>query len=132
MEQKKIPKDQSQIAFLGDDGKLVYVSDFRGNQILDFSNAGYMGGGVKIPNVKVKATVKPGDGDDTARIQAAIDEVSQLPVGKDGFRGAVLLKKGKYEVGGTLKIKASGVVLRGEGQDDKGTSSTARERRRAI
>jgi hypothetical protein len=120
-DKKKIPKDQSQIAFLGDDGKLVYVSDFRGNQILDFSNVGYMGGGVKIPNVKVKATVKPGDGDDTARIQAAIDEVSQLPVGKDGFRGAVLLKKGKYEVGGTLKIKASGVVLRGEGQDDKGT-----------
>ncbi|WP_237391733.1 discoidin domain-containing protein [Paenibacillus dendrobii] len=117
----KIPKDQSQIAFLGKDGKMVYISDFRGNQILDFSNVGYMGGGVKIPDVKVKATVKPGDGDDTARIQAAIDEVSQLPVGKDGFRGAVLLKKGKYEVGGTVKINASGIVLRGEGQDEKGT-----------
>ncbi|MEC0370142.1 discoidin domain-containing protein [Paenibacillus chibensis] len=120
-DKKKIPKNQSQIAFLGKDGKMVYVSDFRGNQILDFSNAGYMGGGVKIPDVKVKATVSPGDGDDTARIQAAIDEVAQLPVGKDGFRGAVLLKKGKYEVGGTVKINASGIVLRGEGQDEKGT-----------
>ncbi|MGN7491957.1 discoidin domain-containing protein [Paenibacillus sp. SAF-054] len=117
----KIPKDQSQIAFLGKNGNMVYISDFRGNQILDFSNVGYMGGGVKIPDVKVKATVKPGDGDDTARIQAAIDEVSKLPVGKDGFRGAVLLKKGKYEVGGTIKINASGIVLRGEGQDEKGT-----------
>ncbi|MCJ8013090.1 discoidin domain-containing protein [Paenibacillus sp. KQZ6P-2] len=117
----KIPKDQSQIAFLGKDGKLVYVSDFRGNQILDFSNVGYMGGGVKLPDVKVKATVKPGDGDDTARIQVAIDQVAAMPVGEDGFRGAVLLKKGKYEVGGTLKINASGIVLRGEGQDEKGT-----------
>ncbi|MEC0239349.1 discoidin domain-containing protein [Paenibacillus dokdonensis] len=120
-EKKKIPKDQSQIAFLGKDGKMIYVSDYRGNQILDFSNVGYMGGGVKIPEVKVKATVKPGDGDDTAHIQAAIDQVAQMPIGKDGFRGAVLLKKGKYEVGGTLKINASGIVLRGEGQDDKGT-----------
>jgi len=43
----------------------------------------------------------------SARIQAAIDHVS--PKG-----GAVFLERGQYEVGGTLRISASGVVLRGE------------------
>ncbi|MGF7046485.1 hypothetical protein J2T13_000961 [Paenibacillus sp. DS2015] len=120
-ELNKIPKNQSQIAFLGKDDKLVYVGDFRGNRILDFSNAGYMGGGVKIPDVKVRVTVQPQDGDDTARIQAAIDQVAQMPIGTDSFRGAVLLKKGKYEIAGTLTIQVGGIVLRGEGQDEKGT-----------
>lgn len=121
LDPKSVLAGQSPIAFLGKDGKMVYIGDYRGNQILDFSNVGYMGGGVKIPNVPVKATVSPGEGDDTARIQAAIDEVARLPLGKDGFRGTVLLKKGRYDVGGTLTVKASGIVLRGMGQDEKGT-----------
>ncbi|WJH32395.1 discoidin domain-containing protein [Paenibacillus sp. CC-CFT747] len=119
--EKDIPKNQSGIAFPGKKGKLVYVGDFRGNRILDFSNAGYGGGGVKLPDVKTEVTLAPGDGDDTARIQAAIDQVAQMPAGKDGFRGAVLLKKGKYEVAGTLTITAGGIVLRGEGDGEDGT-----------
>jgi hypothetical protein len=91
----------------------------------DYSFAGYRAGGVSIPLAEVKETVSPASGDDRIRIQAAIDAVSALPVDANGLRGAVLLKKGQYEVGDTLWIKASGVVLRGEGQGSDGTVITA-------
>jgi len=114
---------QSQVPWvrMGSDGRLIYKFDAQGNHIPDFSNCGYGGGGVPIPDVPVKATVEPGMGDAGARIQAAIDAVSELPAAADGFRGAVLLKKGRYPVAGQIRIVASGVVLRGEGQDSDGT-----------
>lgn len=105
----------------GEDERLVYTPDHRGNRIPDFSYVGYRGGEevpVPIPDVSVKITLEPQDGDDTERIQDAIDEVSNMPLDADGFRGAVLLTKGIYEVIGTLHINASGVVLQGEGQGD--------------
>src|SRR5436190_23358841 len=84
----------SQWVHPGADGKLVYKTTPSGDRIMDFSFAGYMGGGVAIPDVPVKKTVMPGGpNDDTAAIQAAIDEVSAMPL-KDGFRGAVLLAPG--------------------------------------
>ena len=108
---------------LGDDGKLVYKLDKRGNQIPDFSRCGYMGGGVKLPDVPVVKTLSPskGEADDTAYIQAAIDEVCAMPLKKSGFRGALLLKKGTYRIKETVRIHASGVVVRGEGQHEDGT-----------
>ncbi len=87
----------------------------------DFSYAGYMGGGVAIPAVAVKKTLKPISGDNRAQIQAAIDAVSKLPLDAKGHRGAVLLSKGTYKVSDTLFIQASGVVLRGAGQGTTGT-----------
>src|SRR5476651_868243 len=72
------PTDYSKIVYPGKDGKLVYVPDENGNTIPDFSNCGYMGGGVKLPDVPVQATVNPGEGDAGARIQAAIDKVSAM------------------------------------------------------
>ena len=48
------------IIHLDDTGKLVYVPDEKGNVIPDFSDAGYGGGGVPIPDVPVKAVVGPG------------------------------------------------------------------------
>jgi hypothetical protein len=95
-------------------GKLVYRTLPRGDRIVDFSYAGYRGGGVALPHVPVVRTVAPSGGDDTAAIQRAIDEVSALPI-KDGFRGAVLLAPGTFQVSATLNIAASGVVLRGSG-----------------
>ena len=74
-----------------------------------------------IPSVPVKETVWPVAGDNTANLQAAIDKVSALPLDKNGFRGAVLLKMGYYKMATPLKIQASGVVLRGEGMGDTGT-----------
>lgn len=114
---------RSQLVYLGADGKLVYKADGdKGDTIPDFSNCGYGGGGVRLPDVAVKETVQPAaSGDDTARIQQAIDRVAQLPVGPDGFRGAVLLAKGRYRLGHSIKIAASGIVLRGAGQEENGT-----------
>ena len=97
------------------DGSLQYAIDARGNRIMDFSHAGYNGGGVRIPDVRVVRTVKSIAGDNTPNIQSAIDEVAARPVDADGFRGAVLLERGTYEVAATLRIAASGVVLRGSG-----------------
>ncbi|KAF9281608.1 hypothetical protein BGZ88_011532 [Linnemannia elongata] len=105
------------------------LPDSHGNTVPDFSRVGYREGHVKIPTVPVQMVVEPSldpFSDDTARIQGAIDEVGRLPlecVGNDGarIRGAVLLKAGTYRVAGALIINASGVVLRGEGQDDGGT-----------
>jgi len=109
------------LVFPGIDGRLVYVADSLGNKIPDFSYAGYKGGGVPIPYVAIKETVWPVPGDNSANIQAAIDRVSDLPPDASGFRGAVLLKMGIYELEKPVFIKASGVVLRGEGMSDIGT-----------
>jgi hypothetical protein len=109
------------LVYPGVDGKLVYVADSAGNRIPDFSNAGYKGGGVRIPHVPVKKTVWPVPGDNSAVIQSAIDEISALPPDASGFRGAVLLKMGSYVLDKPLYIIASGVVLRGEGMSDIGT-----------
>lgn len=117
----------SALVYPGEDGRVVYVPDDNGNCIPDFSNCGYMGGGVRIPDVPVKVTLRPAEGDDGARIQAAIDAVAELPVNADGFRGAVLLKRGTYEIAGTLKIAHGGIVLRGEGQGEDGTVLVAAE-----
>src|SRR5436305_11558998 len=73
----------------GPDGKLVYKTTPAGDRIMDFSYAGYMGGGVALPDVPAKRTVKPtGGDDDTAAIQSAIDAVAAMPI-ENGFRGAV-------------------------------------------
>src|SRR3989337_1715039 len=65
----------------GPGGKLVYKTTPAGDRILDFSHAGYMGGGVAIPRVPVKKTVSPTRGeDDSAAIQKAIDELAAMPL----------------------------------------------------
>jgi hypothetical protein len=115
-----IPPTVSKV-YPGPDGKLVYVPDDQGNTIPDFSCAGYGGGGTPIPTAPVKETVWPVVGDNTANLQAAIDRVSALPLDKNGFRGAVLIRMGYYKMATPLSIQASGVVLRGEGMGDTGT-----------
>lgn len=106
-----------------------------GDRIPDFSCCGYGGGGVSLPDVTVKVTLEPVDtGDDTARIQAAIDTVAGMTTGRDGFRGAVLLKAGTYRVAGTLWVRTAGVVLRGAGPETDGTLivATGMEKRTLI
>jgi hypothetical protein len=99
---------------LDSSGRLVYRALPRGDRIVDFSYAGYRGGGVPLPRVPAVRTVAPSGGDDSAEIQRAIDEVSVLPL-NDGFRGAVVLAPGTFQCSATLNIAASGVVLRGSG-----------------
>ena len=109
------------LAFPGTDGKMVYVADSLGNIIPDFSYAGYKGGGIPIPYAATKEIVWPVRGDNADNIQAAIDRVSALPADANGFRGAVLLKMGTYPLYKPIYIRASGVVLRGEGMSEIGT-----------
>lgn len=117
---RDLPPTVSRV-YPGADGRLVYVADEQGNAILDASHAGYGGGGVPIPTVPVRETIWPAAGDNTDRLQAAVDKVSALPVDKYGFRGAVLLRAGYYRMATPVIVKASGVVLRGEGMGDTGT-----------
>lgn len=106
---------------LGNDGKLHYLRDGPGNEVPNFSAAGYRGGGVALPDAPVRVSVAPVEGDDGARIQAALDFVAGLPLDAQGLRGAVQLAKGRYEIAGQLKLDASGVVLRGAGLGADGT-----------
>lgn len=106
---------------IGTDGKLSYKVQENGDRVPDFSYCGYMLSEKSIPNVPVKVIVSPTNGDATLKIQQAINYVSSLPLNKDGFRGTVLLQKGKFEIAGSLSIRASGVVLRGSGPDESGT-----------
>ncbi|WP_242695888.1 DUF6298 domain-containing protein [Desertivirga brevis] len=112
---QKQPKPKPFEPLSAEGGKLVYSAYPNGDRIPDFSYAGYKAGEEAIPNLPVKVVVPVKPGDATLRIQSALDYVASLPADKSGFRGAVLLEKGKYEVGGALQIKASGVVLRGSG-----------------
>lgn len=111
---------KSEWVYTNPQGKLDYKTTAKGDRIMDFSYAGYMGGGVAIPSPAVKVTVEPMAGDNTDAIQAAIDKVAALPL-VNGFRGAVLLKPGKYDCSKTLNITVSGIVLRGSGPGADGT-----------
>jgi hypothetical protein len=74
-----------------------------------------MSGGVPLPDVPVATHIGPsGTEDDSTAIQAALDEISKLPL-KGGFRGALVLHPGTFNCPKTIAIKASGVVLRGSG-----------------
>ena len=110
----------SKWVYVAADGSLAYTALDAGDRILDFSHAGYGGGGVPLPAVPVAQTVSPSGGDDTAAIQAAIDAVAKMPL-TGGVRGAVLLTPGTFELAGSLSIAASGVVLRGSGSGAAGT-----------
>ena len=111
-------------------GKLVYTPDAQGNRVPDFSYAGYMAAEKEIPDVPVKMIVPLKKGDATLRIQSALDYVARLAPDEKGIKGAVLLEKGLYELGGALKINASGVVLRGSGMGTNGTILFANRRSR--
>lgn len=100
------------------DDRLVYTPDSKGNQVIDYSNVGYMGGGTAIPNVPVRVILAPSDNkdaDDTERIQNAINMLGRFPMDKNGFRGAILLKAGTFRVSKSIKIDKSGIVIKGEG-----------------
>jgi hypothetical protein len=99
---------------------------------IDFSHAGYGGGGVSVPSVGSVLRVRPTGGDDTALIQAALDRAASMPADGRGLRGAVLLERGRFRVGGVLRLSASGVVLRGAGVNETTVVATGRGRRALV
>lgn len=96
-------------------GRLKYASDSARNRVPDFSYVGYHSGEKPLPNVPDVLTINPVTGDNTAHIQRAIDQVGARTPDTNGHRGAVKLAAGKYDIRGTVRIKHSGVVLRGSG-----------------
>ena len=115
----------SSLVRVGSDGRLVYTANSRGDVVPDFSGVGYRNGEASIPTVAVQRTVSPVSGDDRSNIQNAINYVASMPLQSNGFRGAVLIRAGTYEVGSTINITASGIVIRGEGFGSGGTNIIA-------
>ncbi|WP_126174312.1 DUF6298 domain-containing protein [Altericroceibacterium xinjiangense] len=114
--------------------RLVYRPAASGDRIIDFSHAGYAGGGVPIPTPAATIVVPPQTGDAREAIQTAIDLVSARSPGPSGIRGVVLLQPGTYRIEGQLKIDTGGVVLRGSGMGPGGTQliATGQDRRALI
>lgn len=108
---------QQPIDLLVKNDTVTYIIDARGNRILDFSSCGYRKSEVPIPDVPNVVHVSLVDGDNSDRIQRAIDYVATLPADAMGRRGAVLLDKGTYRIDKALRIPASGIVLRGADRD---------------
>ncbi|MGB3152443.1 MAG: hypothetical protein WBB27_17445, partial [Maribacter sp.] len=97
-------------------GMLTYVEDAKGNRIPDYSYVGYNHGERPIPQIKSKITLNAIDGNNLNRLQQAINQLEASQPDENGFRGALFLKSGTYNVEGILKIKKSGIVIRGEGK----------------
>jgi hypothetical protein len=115
------PKGALPIISSAKDGRLAYDLDARSNRVPDFSTCGYAGADKEIPAAPVRIVVAPVAGDETARIQQAIDFIAALSPDTNGLRGTVLLLKGRHEISGGLLITNSGVVLRGQGAGEDGT-----------
>lgn len=114
---------QSDLVKIDENGNLTYFPDDFGYSIPDFSAVGYRGGGVDLTEIPIVKTITPVLGDNTEHIQAALDEVGNLPL-VNGVRGALLLKAGLYPVSGILYVNKAGVVIRGEGEGSSSTTST--------
>lgn len=95
----------------------------------DYSYCGYRMSAEALPDVAVKVFVSHKGGDQSARLQKAIDYVSSLKPDKvTGLRGAVLLDKGVYELATPLRISASGVVIRGTSKTETVLQKTGVDR----
>jgi hypothetical protein len=98
------------------DGKLTYATTPTGDHIVDFSYAGYRGGGVALPIATVAENLAPSGADDTIALQAALDRVAALAA-KSNTPQALLLAPGMFHLSAPVNISASNLVLRGSGRD---------------
>lgn len=108
------------------------------DRIPDYSRVGYHYGESPLPVLSVAATVSPETvaanlsanggayADTTAYIQSVIDQV-----GKNGG-GAILLKNGTYNIGTTLFVDYSNIVLRGESEEGTVIKATGKQARSVI
>lgn len=117
-------QEVSSVVYDDVNGNLRYVADGVNNYIPDFSYAGYKNGAVPLPELPVVKTISPIEGDNSAHIQGALDEIAAMSPDANGFRGALLLEAGTYEIRGTVTIPESGMVLRGVGKGTDPTTNT--------
>ena len=82
----------------------------KGDRIPDFSFAGYHSSDIDLPRINSPphSTLSPTSGDHTARIQAALDSLS------NAGGGVLLLAEGNYELDSNISIP-TGTILRGSG-----------------
>ena len=89
-----------------------------GDRIPDFSGVGYMKG-ADIPSLSEVGgqlvELEVASGDQTTRIQAAIDSMASYPITATGYRGTLRLGAGIWRISNTLTVAVSGVVLQGTG-----------------
>lgn len=102
---------------------LQSCNDQKGNIIPDFSRVGYHFGDKDLPEAEVVMRLQaPEDGADATKlIQSAINKVGRQSKSK---RGAILLEKGTYNISKTILIESSGIVLRGEKNDEDPSMGT--------
>ncbi|MDH3246498.1 MAG: hypothetical protein OEM26_17900, partial [Saprospiraceae bacterium] len=117
-------KKQSSIVYFDQDSFLRYEMDAESNYVPDFSYAGYKNGEVPLPEVQAIDTMGPVEGDNTARIQDAIDQLGTLALYNKNVRGALLLLPGTYAVYGTIRLNNDGIVLRGSGDGSDPSRNT--------
>ena len=127
---KMPPKFKSSLVTIHEEGQLRYTPDEKGNTLPDFSRVGYHHGDKPIPEYAVTKSISPIKGDNTAHIQKAIDEMAELPADENGHRGTLLLKSGVYPVAGTVFVRTSGIVLKGEGSNTSETVLLGTTRKR--
>lgn len=90
--------------------KVLYVP-------MDYSTCGYRASEQALPDVGVGVYVAWQEGDCSALIQQAIDQMARQKADAEGRRGAVLLGEGRFRLDTPLRMTASGVVLRGSGRE---------------
>ena len=106
------------------DGQLQYKPENNGHRIPDFGKVGYRYGKA-LPNVPIRYTISPIDGDNTAHIQAAIDLVARsYEPDENGIRGAVKLSEGVFTTNDIIYLNHDGVVLQGSGSGSDPSRNT--------
>ena len=111
-----------------------FTQQLKKNQFpIDFSCSGYGGGGISIPQVETTFFVNPTGNDDTRLLQAAIDSIVNHPLNNQGFRGTLQLSAGEFKISGQIKIRKSGIVIRGTNKGGKSVLiATGNDRRTLI
>src|SRR5580658_1552681 len=88
------------------DGKLAYATTPTGDHIVDFSYAGYRGGGVALPDAPVAETLAASGADDTSALNSALNRVATLAA-KANTPQALLLAPGTFHLSAPVNISAS-------------------------
>ncbi|MDD3078741.1 MAG: glycoside hydrolase family 28 protein [Paludibacter sp.] len=85
---------QSALVNISEQGDLTYNKDSKGFIIPDFSNAGYKNGQDIPDRTRSISPLEDSTADNTAHIEAIIDQVSEYSLDDNGFRGVVYLSAG--------------------------------------
>ncbi|RYY53041.1 MAG: hypothetical protein EOO09_19370 [Chitinophagaceae bacterium] len=111
---------QSSLLSIDSSGKLVYHADSMGNKLPDFSGVGYTATKMDESYTRSNPAIYAGFSgtdyygrDATDHLQSLIDEVSRRKPTKTGLRGIIYLSDTVYYIDSSLRISASGIILRG-------------------